>query len=54
MEKDFKEVFNLHFRALANREDEVDPDLRRQGFGSRLIKEGIRRCEELGYELILL
>lgn len=32
----------------------VKPDLQKQGIGSSLIKEGIRRCKELGYELILL
>ncbi|WP_442601823.1 GNAT family N-acetyltransferase [Paenibacillus sp. KN14-4R] len=32
----------------------IKPDLQKQGIGSSLIEEGIRRCKALGYGLILL
>jgi predicted N-acetyltransferase YhbS len=32
----------------------VKPDRQKQGIGSKLIEEGIRRCKNLGYYIILL
>lgn len=32
----------------------VKPELQKQGIGSKLIEEGIRRCKAMGYGLILL
>ncbi|RUS46930.1 GNAT family N-acetyltransferase [Cohnella sp. AR92] len=32
----------------------VKPDMQARGIGSSLIQEGIKRCKDLGYELVLL
>ena len=32
----------------------VLPDYQRQGIGSRLIREGLRRCQEAGYEAVVV
>jgi putative acetyltransferase len=32
----------------------VKPNFQKQGIGSKLIEEGIRRCEALGYGIVLL
>jgi putative acetyltransferase len=32
----------------------VDPDFQLQGIGAKLIQEGLRRCEDLGYDYCVL
>lgn len=64
-EKDYEEVYILLSGATVVEEVKkhdvivlapiaVKPEFQKKGIGSKLINEGLRRCQELGYGIVLL
>lgn len=45
---------NVHHEVIVLGPIAVSPDRQKQGIGAQLIREGFKRCKELGYGLVLL
>ena len=48
------ETKTASIRSLALAPMAVNPDFQNQGIGSILVKEGLKRCEELGYDSVVV